>query len=126
MNVTPNPVLAASPFPGILHATLAGSAQGLKRLSVWEQVLRPGSSTPPHSHDCEEVVMCLCGRGEVRFANDRKLQFGVNQTLSIPPKELHQIVNAGPEALHIVAVFSQSPVAVVKPDGAPVELPWAS
>ena len=26
MNVSPNPVLAESPFPGILHATLAGSA----------------------------------------------------------------------------------------------------
>lgn len=124
MNVSPNPVLAESPFPGILHATLAGSAQGLKRLSIWEQVLKSGSSTPPHSHDCEEVVMCLGGRGDLLFGNGRKLRFGVNQTLTIPPNQVHQIVNAGPEALHMVAVFSQTPVGVKKPDGASVEVPW--
>ena len=98
MNVTPNPVLAESPFPGILHATLAGSAQGLKRLSIWEQVLKSGSSTPPHSHDCEEVVMCLGGRGDLLFGHGRRLRFGVNQTLTIPPNQVHQIVNEGPEA----------------------------
>ena len=46
MPVTPNPVLAASPFPGILHATLAGSEQGLKQLSIWQQILEPGAATP--------------------------------------------------------------------------------
>ena len=126
MNVTPNPVLTQSPFPGILHATLAGSAQGLKRLSIWEQVLKTGSSTPPHSHDCEEVVMCLGGRGDLLFGDGRRLRFGVNQTLTIPPNQVHQILNAGPEALHVVAVFSQTPVQVKTPAGAAVEIPWAS
>lgn len=126
MNVTPNPVLAESPFPGILHATLAGSAQGLKRLSIWEQVLKSGSSTPPHSHDCEEVVMCLGGRGDLLFSDGRRLRFGVNQTLTIPPNQVHQILNAGPEALHVVAVFSQTPVRVKTPEGDAVEIPWAS
>lgn len=126
MNVTPNPVLTQSPFPGILHATLAGSAQGLKRLSIWEQVLKSGSSTPPHSHACEEVVMCLGGRGDLLFGDGRRLRFGVNQTLTIPPNQVHQILNAGPEALHVVAVFSQSPVRVKKPDGDAVDMPWAT
>ncbi|HKU88439.1 MAG TPA: cupin domain-containing protein [Steroidobacteraceae bacterium] len=126
MNVTPNPVLTQSPFPGILHATLAGSAQGLKRLSIWEQVLKSGSSTPPHSHDCEEVVMCLGGRGDLLFGDGRRLRFGVNQTLTIPPNQVHQILNAGPEALHVVAVFSQSPVRVKKPDGDAVDMSWAT
>ena len=69
MNVSPNPVLAASPFPGILHATLAGSEQGLKQLSIWQQILEPGAATPPHRHDCEEVVLCSAGRGELRFGD---------------------------------------------------------
>jgi mannose-6-phosphate isomerase-like protein (cupin superfamily) len=96
MNVTPNPVLAESPFPGLLHATLAGSAQGLKRLSIWEQVLKSGSSTPPHSHDCEEVVMCLGGRGDLLFGDGRRLRFGVNQTLTIPPNQVHRTRGAAP------------------------------
>jgi quercetin dioxygenase-like cupin family protein len=130
MKVSPNPVLAASLFPGILHATLAGSEQGLKHLSVWQQILEPGAATPPHRHDCEEVVLCSAGRGELRFAHheegNRRLSFGAHQTVSIPRNALHQLVNVGREPLHIVAVFSKSPVEVQLPDGEPVALPWPS
>ena len=125
MKVSPNPVLTASPFPGILHATLAGSAQGLKQLSIWQQILEPGAATPPHRHDCEEVVLCSAGRGELRFG-ERKLNFGAHQTVCIPRNALHQIVNAGSGPLHLVAVFSKSPVDVYLPDGEPVVLPWSS
>jgi mannose-6-phosphate isomerase-like protein (cupin superfamily) len=130
MSVTPNPVLAASPFPGILHATLAGSELGLKQLSIWQQILAPGAATPPHRHDCEEVVLCSAGRGELRFVNpegiDGKFSFGAHQTVCIPRNALHQLVNSGRVPLHLVAVFSKTPVEVYLPDGEPVTLPWSS
>ena len=130
MTVSPNPVLAASPFPGILHATLAGSEQGLKQLSVWQQILEPGAATPPHRHDCEEVVLCSAGRGELQFfdqqGGNRKLSFGAHQTVCIPRNALHQLVNSGSSPLHLIAVFSKSPVEVYLPDGQPVALPWTS
>lgn len=125
MIVSPNLELVPTPFPGIHHATLAGSAQGLKALSVWQQVLEPGAVTPPHRHDCEEVVMCSAGRGELYIGGGR-FSFGPNETVCIPRNALHQIVNSGDEPLALVAVFSKSPVDVYLPDGEGVALPWSS
>jgi quercetin dioxygenase-like cupin family protein len=129
MKVVANAPLARSPFPGIQHATLAGSLQGLSQLSLWQQVIDPGCVTPPHRHDCEEVVWCLAGRGALLFRDpegDRKLTFGPNDTVCIPRNELHQLVNDGDEPLHINAVFSRSPVEAFFPDGRRIDLPWAS
>jgi mannose-6-phosphate isomerase-like protein (cupin superfamily) len=129
MKVVVNAPLARSPFPGIQHVTLAGSPQGLSQLSIWHQVLAPASATPPHRHDCEEVVMCISGRGALLFNDgkeNRRLDFGPNNTVCIPRNELHQLINDGDEPLHINAVFSRSPVEAFFPDGQPVLLPWAS
>jgi len=124
MQVITNTAPAASSIPGIQHTTLAGSSQGLKQLSIWQQIIAPGGATPPHTHDCEEVVMCLAGRGALLFREGRRLEFGANQTVVIPANQLHQIVNCGDQPLHAVAAFSRSPVAVYLPDGQALELPW--
>ena len=129
MKVVANARLAQSPFPGIRHATLAGSQQGLTQISLWQQIIEAGGATPPHRHDCEEVVMCLSGRGALLFNErgvERKVSFGPNNTVCIPRNELHQLINDGDEPLHINAVFSRSPVEAFFPDGQPINLPWAS
>lgn len=130
MHVSPNPMLTRSSLPGILHATLAGSRHGLQGLSVWTQILEAGSATPPHRHDCEEVVLCSGGQGELRLGEpcigEQRLPFGADSTLTIPRNALHQIVNVGNEPLKIVAIFSRSPVEAFFPDGQRIDLPWAS
>jgi quercetin dioxygenase-like cupin family protein len=115
---------APSALPGIHHVTLAGSHQGLRQLSVWQQVLEPGAATPPHRHDCEEVVLCTAGRGELRIDGQPSQAFGADTTLRLPPQVLHEIVNAGGEPLHMVAVFSETPVTAYLPDGEAIDLPW--
>ncbi len=126
MQVIDNAAPAASPIPGIQHTTIAGSAEGLTQLSIWQQVVAPGCATPPHTHDCDEVVMCTAGRGTLLFGDGRELPFAAQQTLVIPAHELHQIVNSGDEALHLLAALGKSPVAVYLPDGQPLDLPWRS
>jgi mannose-6-phosphate isomerase-like protein (cupin superfamily) len=123
MHVVSNPPLTPTPMPGVEHATLAGSAQGLSGLSLWSQTLAPGAATPLHRHDCDEVVLCLAGRGEVMLPG-RKMFFGANQTLCLPRDVMHQIVNNGSEPLRLLAAFGASPVGVYLPDGAAVSLPW--
>jgi mannose-6-phosphate isomerase-like protein (cupin superfamily) len=125
MTVIANAGRAKHALPGIEHLTLASRAQGLARLSLWRQSMAPGSATPPHRHDCEEVVLVLAGGGEVELAGER-FAFGPDSTLVLPPNIAHQIFNTGSVPLVTVAAFSSTPVGTFLPDGALLALPWES
>ena len=125
MNVIEQSRPAATPIPGVAHATWAGAAEGLAQLSVWRQTLAPGAATPPHRHDCDEVVLCLSGSGEVH-GEGRVQRFGADSTLVLPRRRDHQIFNTGPLPMEIVGVFGATPVLTRLPDGSALELPWRS
>jgi quercetin dioxygenase-like cupin family protein len=116
---------AVDSIPGIIHRTLAGEAEGLQHLSVWQQTMDPGAATPPHRHSCEEVVLVTRGRGEVHI-DGAVLPIVAGKTLVIPPNVDHQIFNTGDGPLDTTAVFSTTPVPVALPDGTPLVLPWRS
>ena len=125
MYIHPQQAPAATPIPGVAHATLAGSAEGLRNLSVWRQSMAPGGCTPPHSHSCEEIVLCEAGSGEIHIAGEVH-RFGAGQTIVLPAGVPHQIFNTGSEPLVSTAVFAATPVPVALPDGEVLELPWRS
>lgn len=125
MHVITNNELPDSALPGLSHTTLAGSDNGLSRLSVWRQTIDPGAATPPHRHDCEEVVVVASGCGELHIAG-RVERFGPDSTLVIPGNVDHQILNTGAEPMNLIAAFSTTPVNVLLPDGSPLPLPWRS
>ena len=125
MYVQCNGDLQRSTLPGLEHTTLAGSDNGLRHLSVWRNSIAPGGATPPHRHDCEEVVVILSGAGELRIDNEVH-RFGPDSTLTLPANVLHQILNTGDEPVHLIAAFAMTPVEVHLPDGARLELPWRS
>jgi mannose-6-phosphate isomerase-like protein (cupin superfamily) len=124
-NVLRNAGRAGAALPGIEHLTLAGGEQGLSGLSVWRQLMAPGSATPPHQHDCEEVVLVVEGSGELHL-DGRVIPFGPDTTLVLPPNRPHQIFNTGTVPLKTIAAFSSSPVGTFLPDGSPIALPWQS
>jgi mannose-6-phosphate isomerase-like protein (cupin superfamily) len=113
----------ASPLPGIAHATWAGAADGLRALSIWRQSMAPGAATPPHSHDCDEVVLCLSGWGEVHIDGEVQ-RFGADSTIVLPRGHVHQLFNTGPMALQTIGIFAATPVATHLPDGQAIDLPW--
>jgi mannose-6-phosphate isomerase-like protein (cupin superfamily) len=117
----PRPAPAA--IPGIAHATWAGAAEGLRQLSVWRQTLAPGAATPPHRHDCDEVVLCQGGSGEVHI-DGQAHRFGVDSVVVLPKDQPHQLFNVGPVPLEIIGIFAASPVGTYLPGGAALELPW--
>jgi quercetin dioxygenase-like cupin family protein len=85
--------------------------------------MAPGAATPPHSHDCDEVVLCLSGRGEVHI--DGKVhRFGADSTVVLPRGRVHQLFNTGPMPLHTLGIFASTPVATRLPDGEAISLPW--
>jgi mannose-6-phosphate isomerase-like protein (cupin superfamily) len=112
-----------TPIPGVEHATWAGGAQGLSQLSVWRQSLAAGAATPPHRHDCDEVVMCLSGTGEVHLGGAVQ-RFDADTTVVLPRGVTHQLFNVGNEPLELIAVLGSSPAGTWLPDGEALELPW--
>jgi mannose-6-phosphate isomerase-like protein (cupin superfamily) len=114
-----------TPIPGVAHATWAGHDDGLTQLSVWRQTLAAGAATPPHRHDCDEVVMCHTGSGELH-THGRVQPFAGGSTLVLPRGHVHQIINTGQQNLEITGVFAATPVATYLPDGSTLELPWRS
>ncbi|HSW04209.1 cupin domain-containing protein [Aquabacterium sp.] len=117
------PVPAA--IAGLHHATWAGRDQGLRQLSLWRQTMAPGGATPPHSHDCDEVVLCLAGWGELHV-DGQVHRFGADSTLVLPRGSAHQIFNTGALPLEILGIFGATPVGTFANDGSALELPWRS
>ena len=123
MNVIRQTPPAATPIPGVSHATWAGQDNGLQQLSVWRQSVAASAATPPHRHDIDEVVLCLSGRGELQI--DGKVHaFRGGETLVLPRESMHQTFNVGDQPLEIVGVFGGSPVQTYLPDGSALPLPW--
>lgn len=116
---------ASTAIDGIAHATWAGQAQGLSQLSVWRQSMAPGAATPPHRHECDEVVLCLAGEGELHIGGQRQ-RFGAHSTLVLPRGQVHQLFNVGKQPLETLGIFGRSPVPTCQPDGTPLPLPWLS
>jgi quercetin dioxygenase-like cupin family protein len=112
-----------TPIPGVAHATWAGHDDGLRQLSVWRQTLAPGAATPPHRHDCDEVVMCQAGTGDVDI-DGTVHRFSAEHTIVLPAGATHRIVNTGAMPMEIVGVFGATPVGTVLPDGSALPLPW--
>lgn len=123
MRIAGQTLPAPQPIPGVSHATWAGHDDGLTQLSVWRQTLAPGAATPPHRHDCDEVVMCTAGVGEVH-SEGRVQCFGADQTVVLPRDVDHQLFNVGDRPLELLAVFGATPVATFLPHGDALELPW--
>jgi len=123
MSIHSNSALVPNVLPGLSHRTLAGAEHGLERLAVWSQRIDPQGATPPHSHDCEEVILIRSGEGTLVFGREEH-PFRAGDTIIVPPAAVHQILNTGNEDLVLVAVLSTSDVEVKLPDGTPIDLPW--
>ncbi len=114
---------SAAELPGIAHATWAGHADGLKQISIWRQSMAPGAATPPHRHDCDEVVLCTAGCGELHVEGQVQ-RFGAESTLVLPKGTLHQFFNVGTVPLETIGIFGATPVGTRLPDGSAIDLPW--
>jgi quercetin dioxygenase-like cupin family protein len=122
MYVHPQTSPSTTPFHGLLHSKWAGGDEGLSQLSVWRQSIAPGGATPPHRHDCDEIVMCSAGKGDLHI-DGVVHQFSADSTVTLPRNVMHQIFSVGDEAMEIVEVLAASPVEVFLSDGNKIDLP---
>ena len=101
-------------------AGVATPASGAQEVEMWFGRMDANASTPPHSHDTEEVVYILTGSGRAVVA-DRLIHFQAGDTLVLPRGEQHQIF-AETETTFVAAMPLGGTVKL--PDGVVMELPW--
>ncbi len=95
---------------------------GMHSLEVWSQSIEPGGATPPHRHDCEEVVVVQAKAPLMMHGTESRFRSG--DTVLLPRNDVHQLINTGSGPLRLIAPFSMAPVQVELPDGTPSALPW--
>lgn len=123
MKINRHEALETASMRGIQHQTLAGNLEGLSKMSVWSQTIAPGAATPPHRHDCEEVVVFLEGEGEIIYKGEVN-KFQAPCTIVLEPDCEHQIINSGTKDMKVIAALSVSPVEAFFPNNEKIELPW--
>lgn len=124
MDIARETAIPPSGLPGLFHMTVASRDTG-QSVSVWRQRIEPAHGTPAHRHVCDEVVTVQRGSAEL-FMGGTTRRLGAGDTVVLPANVDHQILNAGEEPLEMVAVFAESPVRTMAPDGAAIDLPWRS
>jgi mannose-6-phosphate isomerase-like protein (cupin superfamily) len=125
MNILAHSTIPTYTLPGLEHQTIARKSTGTDAIEIWKQTLAPGAATPPHFHECEEVIYIQQGTGEIAIEG-KTLPFSADCTLILPPRLLHQITNTGPEDMRLAACLSESPARVFLPSGERLALPWDS
>lgn len=73
------------------------------QVEAWVETITPGSGTPIHRHDCEEIFIIVKGGGTAYIApeSDKKFPgepvatpFSANSTFTIPVNSVHRVGNA--------------------------------
>eukprot|EP00963_Diacronema_lutheri_P013484 scaffold2636_cov340-Pavlova_lutheri.AAC.146 len=104
--------------PGLSHLTLWGAFQDhTKQVEVWMQTFAPGTGTPIHRHDNEEIFLvnhgqaCIRTRmpGEKEVLEKRVLE---NNTFMVPSNLMHQVWNTGREDVQVTVIIGTPPVRI--------------
>ena len=95
--------------PGLFALKLVDGSRGAHAIALLRGWLDPGASHSPHTHDTEEAVVFLSGRGTLTIERERYL-VGPGDAVLIPAGALHSTSNSEPVALHFVAAFPDSVV----------------
>jgi quercetin dioxygenase-like cupin family protein len=96
--------------PGLYGVRLVDGAQGARNISLVRGWMHPGGRHSPHTHDVEEAVIFLSGRGVLEIGGET-LRVGPGDLVHSPPNTVHSTLNDGDEDLCFVAAFADSLIA---------------
>jgi quercetin dioxygenase-like cupin family protein len=104
---------------------VAVAATGARESEIWAIRMAPGASTPPHTHDAEELVYVLAGELTAQVDGSESVA-GAGEVLVVPAGALHQLHNRGTMEIEKFAVLGKVGARTFLPDGTPFETPWQS
>lgn len=90
--------------PGLFGIKLIDGARGATHVSLLRGWLKPNSQHAPHTHDVEEAIIFLSGRG-VQSIGDQRYDVGPGDSVLVPPGIIHSTLNTGQEDLVFVAAY---------------------
>ena len=97
-------VKASEEAPGVDMRVVIGPKEGAPNFIMRVFDVKPGSSTPFHSHPWEHEVYVLGGSGRVRGDAD-ETELGAGSVVYVAPNEKHCFANAGDDILRLVCVI---------------------
>lgn len=83
---------------------LVGPGDGAMNFHMRQFEVEPGGHTPHHQHDYEHEILILNGQGVAKSASGER-PFKAGDVIWVPPNEMHQFVNSGPEALKFICLI---------------------
>lgn len=95
--------------PGLFARKLIDGSTGSAHIALVRGWLEPGASHAPHTHDVEEAVVFLSGRG-VLMMDGRHHDVETGDAICIPPHVVHSTINPHSETLHFVAAFADNTI----------------
>jgi mannose-6-phosphate isomerase-like protein (cupin superfamily) len=101
---------------------LASPSRGAAETSVWRLTLDPGSSSPEHTLDREEVFVALAGTARA-VTDGHATDVRPGDALIVPPAVPFTIANPGPEPFEAVVSLPVGGSATVA--GEAMTPPWA-
>jgi mannose-6-phosphate isomerase-like protein (cupin superfamily) len=110
--------------PGASFTGYAAPSRGTRHVSMWSLELAPGSTSPLHEMDCEEVFLGLEGRA-IAMVDATEHVLGPGDCLILPPRTPFTLHVLGREAFRAMACIPAGGRATMLPDGTPFAPPWA-
>ena len=110
--------------PGAIFTAYAAPSRGASQVSLWCVELDPGSTSPLHEMDCEEVFLGLEGRA-VATVDDVEHAIGAGDCLILPPGTPFTLHAAEQQPFRALACIPAGGRATMIPDGTPFAPPWA-
>ncbi len=95
---------AIEDIPGVLRRVVIGADDGAPTFVMRVFEVKPGNSTPFHSHSWEHEVFVLSGKGIVKGeAEEKSIEEGV--VVFIAPNEEHCFTNTSSDVLRFICVI---------------------
>jgi mannose-6-phosphate isomerase-like protein (cupin superfamily) len=119
---TEAPVFSAA---GTTVTAYAAPSRGASEVSIWQIELAPGSTSPLHHMDCEEVFVGLHGHA-VATIGEIEHPLGPGDCLILPAATAFTLHVPGEEPFRAMACIPVGGQATMVPDGPTFAPPWTA
>jgi quercetin dioxygenase-like cupin family protein len=110
--------------PGAIVTAYAAPSRGASEVSMWSLELAPGSISPLHRMDCEEVFFGLDGH-VIATVGGAEHRIGAGDCLVLPPETPFTFRVPEDQPFRGIACMRAGGRATMVPDGPTFAPPWA-